>query len=206
MINDFSDLEALYAENDIILSDLIVYEDKYVKPSSTLKPTDQNCVCDNNPAVSWKKSYEIVDFEVRESLYKLFHTKYQRLFWSQKFEIEGWPEGVDRIKPRWNLKEVLRIRQNLRNSQIYPDSQIYYKETVWCWCVWLDFDSWSKLQKKVKFLKNYYRNTGLKVKTLMPFVSIETTDRSPNTPKYDSVPINGRVMTLRNLQMPWNRR
>ena len=195
---DFSDLEALYAENDIILSDLMSMKTNTSKgPSSTLKPTDQNCVCDNNPAVSGKKSYEIVDFEVRESLYKLFHTQVSKaVFDLRNFEIEGWPEGVDRIKPRWNLKEVLRIRQNLRNFKFIQIPRFTTKKQFGADAFDLDFDYDPNFKKSEVFEKllQKYRTESKNTDAIR--IDWKQLDRSQIPPKYDSVPINGRVMTL----------
>ena len=204
--NICTELEALYAENDAFLADQMsvmnfpknyLHMNQSEEESSTLKPVVRSYVRSKNPTASIKTNYEIADLEVRKSLYKLFLIQVpNEKFDLRNFDIEGWPEGVDRLKPHWTSTEVIRIRQNLRNFKFNPIPRFTFEKQHCSDVSDVDFshDPNLKYSEVFEILKQRYRIESKHTDAIR--IDWTRLDRSKVPPKYDSVLINGKVMML----------
>ena len=97
--NGASEIDTIYAENDVILANLL----------SLTKSSQTRFLLNQSGGKSSKKSrnirpHNIYNLHMRESLSKLFRIQDQKaIFDLRNFEIKGWPKGVDRLKGLWTL-------------------------------------------------------------------------------------------------------
>ena len=92
--------------------------------------------------------------------YKLFHVQMPDMeFDLRSFEIEGWPEGVDRLRPLWNSTEILIFDKNFSKFKFIPIPRVTFAKQQGFDVSDVDFDHDPSLTEKGVFekLKQRYR-------------------------------------------------
>ena len=160
-------------------------------PSPALKPSRK----------SSSKNVEIKNTEIRERLFKLFQAQVPRADYDlRNFEIEGWPESVDRLRRRWNLPEIDLIDRNFINFKFIPIPRITYEKQHGFDISGVNFAYDENLSSKdvIEKLRNRYRIESRH--TDADRIEWKQLDRSKIPKKYDSVPINGPAMKIAQIR------
>lgn len=218
-----SELEALYAGNNAVLAELRsssslaqlytlmnsssgnIFETagylqsakNSLNPQSGAIPAVRLYCRYNNLVISEKKKCRLNEIKLRDDLFKLFQIQVPNTeFDLRSFNIKGWPEGVDRLKCAWSLSEIIKIRLNFRNFEFIPISRVTYAEQHGVDKLDIEFDYDPSLSKDQVFetLKQRYQAESRHMDAIR--IDWNQLDRSKVPKKYDSVPINGRVMSL----------